>query len=753
MKVQFNGRKPTALALLASERPRNVSWAQAAGLLFGDWGTSRLYVLGLAFLFAGRTSFYLILMMSLLILAVGWAYTQICRIYPDGGGVYTAAKSRSRTLAVIGALLLFADYTVTASLSVLEAFHYFGLPLQTHQKVDEAKQAAQVKDTVKVKDAGTAIMVRTGVADTSLAQLPAELTDNPLFRKFLHYDVAAHRLSFTGKKWLVLERPMTAPEKEQLLALSDNSGYRAAMEYLYQQDQQQKAESLFAWDSPGFWAMIAIAVIGLFNMMGPKHTGGFAIFAAGGMIFITVLITISAIFSGKVEWAEIPHRIGSLNHSPGHMWVAFVSILLALSGVEAIANLTGVMKKPVAHTARKAIWVVAIEVAVFNIVLALFMISIFPLDRETHVNDMLAFLTSHFVGPWGEWMVRIVGGLLLLSAGNTAITDMISVQYLMARDEELPFFMVQLNRFGVPWIPAVVAASVPIMVLLLSHDLESLAALYAIGVIGAVAINVTLCAMHPRLRRMRRKAPMMLLGMLLLAMWVTLAFTKVHALVFVVIVMVVGLSARAATKWWSARKGPRPSLLRQAIAEQLTADALAKPKLLIGTYGSETLAPVAMREARQSNATLVVCFIREVKLSYKYDERTLSLDTDPVAQKAFARFLDMGHESKVAILPVYDSGPDAATLMAETAAIYGCEKVLIGTSRRGAIYHLIKGHFQRKLESLLPPEIPVQVISEQAALAEAEAEAEAEVQSRAADKAAKKARADEEEDADEKRDE
>src|SRR6476620_10290646 len=128
MVPSSNGRaKPAALSLLASERPRNVGWRQAAGLLFGDWGTSRLYVLGLALFFAGRTSFWLILAMSLLILAVGWAYTQICRIYPDGGGVYTAAKQRSRLLGVIGALLLFADYTVTASLSAVEAFHYFGL--------------------------------------------------------------------------------------------------------------------------------------------------------------------------------------------------------------------------------------------------------------------------------------------------------------------------------------------------------------------------------------------------------------------------------------------------------------------------------------------------------------------------------------------------------------------------------------------------------------------------------------------------
>src|SRR5213079_1766149 len=97
--------KPAALALLTGHRPRNVGWRQAGGLLFGDWGTSRLYVLGMALFFAGRSSFWLVLAMSLLVLAVGWAYTQICRIYPDGGGVYTAAKGRSRLLAVVGALV------------------------------------------------------------------------------------------------------------------------------------------------------------------------------------------------------------------------------------------------------------------------------------------------------------------------------------------------------------------------------------------------------------------------------------------------------------------------------------------------------------------------------------------------------------------------------------------------------------------------------------------------------------------------
>jgi amino acid transporter len=701
--------KPAALSMLASERPRNVGWVQAAGLLFGDWGTSRLYVLGLAFLFAGRTSFWLICLMSLLILAVGWAYTQICRIYPDGGGVYTAAKHKSRMLAVIGALLLFADYTVTASLSVLDSFHYFGLPVQKHAQIDQAqKAAASQSESAGIKDAGSGLAVHHGEEPTvyvaHLDHLPSgvDLAAVAAQRDIpISYDPKTKTLTFRGE--------MTPQQHNHLISLSEDIAYHDALEQVFAPGQGEK---LFAWDSPGLWAIFAIAAIGMFNLMGPKHTGGFAIFAAIGMVGITLLISISACFSSNMHWSELPSHLGNQWHHPGELWVAFVSIVLALSGVEAIANLTGVMEKPVPKTARKAIWVVALEVAIFNILLAIFMLNIFPLDREQHVNDMLAYLSLQYVGKWGEWAVRIVGGLLLLSAGNTAITDMISVQYLMARDGELPRFLVKLNRFGVPWVPAFIAAAAPILILIISHNLEALAALYAIGVVGAVAINVTLCSTHPRLRGLKRKIPMLLLGIVLLAIWVTLAFTKIHALIFVTIVMIVGLTARALTKWLSTRKGPRLSLLQQAIIEQLPPDAWTRPKLLIGTYGSDSLARPAMEEAKKSHATLVVCFIREVHLSYKYgSESKLTIDTDHAAQKTFARFLDLAHEIGVPLLPIYDTGQDAAELMAENAAMNGCDKVLIGTSRKGALYHLIKGHFQTRLESLLPPEIPVEVLA------------------------------------------
>ncbi len=681
--------KPQALTLLASERPRNVGWVQAAGLLFGDWGTSRLYVLGLALFFAGRTSFWLIAMMSILILAVAWAYSEICRIYPDGGGVYTAAKQTSRTLAVVGALLLFADYTVTASLSVLDAFHYFGLPLNRHvQTAEHAPGGAENRSGADGVNA---------VANANFSP-NVNASANPNANLNASADVNINNSTAIGKSLLADRHYDTNPKVDAGNQLDSK-----------RESPPSEKERFLAFDSPGLWAIIAIAVIGFFNTLGPKHTGGFAIIAAMGMIFITLLI--SAFALPQISWHDLPQRIGRPDFShAGQVWVAFVSIVLALSGVEAIANLTGVMKRPVPATARKAIWVVAGEVALFNIILALCMLAIHPINRDAHLEDMAAYLTGFYVGPWGEWAVRIVGGLLLLSAGNTAISGMISIQYLMARDGELPAPMVKLNRFGVPWVPAMLAAGVPILVLLISHNLDQLAALYAIGVIGAVAINISLCAFHPRLRKFYRKIPMMILGIILLFIWVTLAYVKREALLFVTIVMVVGLTARQINKHFANRKGPRPSLLRQAIMLQLGAGALDRPRILLGTYGSDALARTALAEAKESGSTLVVCFVRRVNLSYKWNQR-LCMDTDAAALKTFAKFLDLGHAMGVPVLPVYDSGDNPAELIAETAAVTGCSRVLIGTSRQGALYHLIKGFFQQQLEELLPAEIQVQVIT------------------------------------------
>src|ERR1700761_9561951 len=111
-----------------THRPRNVGWARAAALLYGDWGTSKAYVIGLAFVAAGFHSLPISLGVCALTCVVGYNYIIICKHFPDGGGVYSAAREQSRVLAVLGSLLLLADFIVTAALSGWDAMIYLGVP-------------------------------------------------------------------------------------------------------------------------------------------------------------------------------------------------------------------------------------------------------------------------------------------------------------------------------------------------------------------------------------------------------------------------------------------------------------------------------------------------------------------------------------------------------------------------------------------------------------------------------------------------
>jgi hypothetical protein len=139
---------------------------------------------------------------------------------------------------------------------------------------------------------------------------------------------------------------------------------------------------------------------------------------------------------------------------------------------------------------------------------------------------------------------------------------------------------------------------------------------------------------------------------------------------------------------------------------------MLKPKVLLATFGSQALAAPAFAEARRIGGAAVICFVRQVNLSYKYDaEQRLTIDTDLAALRTFSQFLDLGHNQGVPVIPLYDTGPDAPTLIAEAAAMYGVERIFIGSSRRGAIHKFIKGTFQRRLEQLLPPEVKVTVVT------------------------------------------
>src|SRR4029453_6075453 len=83
-------------------RPRNVDWKRAAALLYGDWGTSKAYVIGLAFVAAGFSSFPIILAVCALTAVVGYNYFFVSNLFPAGGRAFVAVDNFHVTAALSG---------------------------------------------------------------------------------------------------------------------------------------------------------------------------------------------------------------------------------------------------------------------------------------------------------------------------------------------------------------------------------------------------------------------------------------------------------------------------------------------------------------------------------------------------------------------------------------------------------------------------------------------------------------------------
>ena len=574
-------------------RPRNVGWVRAAALLYGDWGTSKAYVIGLAVAAVGFMALPHLLAVCVLTGLVGVNYIWVCKHFPNGGGVYSAAGLHSRRLATIGGLLLLADFIVTAALSCLDGFHYLGF------------------------------------------------TESAVAKK---------------------------------------------------------------------WAITTIFVIGAINFLGPKHTGGIAVWLA----VPTVAVVMALIGSGA------PHIVHFHPQPPtGSIignWATFVGMILALSGVEVAASSTGVLKldpgatmeKPsVAVTARRAVCAVMVDVVVGTALLAVLAMCL-PEAAKEHQNDMLRYMGEVFIGPHFANLVGWVFGALLISAVNTAITGIIALLYVMARDGELPDTFLQLNRFGVPWVPLITATILPVVLLNLDDRVEGLAALYAIGVVGAIAINLGSCAFSKQVllkpfERITMKGTFFVLA----AVWVTIALDKLYALVFVAIILGFGLALREVT---TRHRQPAPAPAKAEPGAPATPAVASRGAflgqfILVAARGWTPALQFALEESRVRDAQLLVLYVREVAVNLDMGS---NWQDDPEARQLFAQLESEARGLKVNKL--YSVSDSPADTIIDIAATFGVDSVVLGGSRRATLVNLLKGNVVTRVASNLPESMHLIVI-------------------------------------------
>ena len=605
-------------------RPRNVDWKRAAALLYGDWGTSKAYVIGLAFVAAGFSSLPIILAVCALTGLVGINYAIICKYFPDGGGVYSAARSQGRLLAVVGALLLVADLTVTAALSGWSALSYFSVPI--------------LKEHI--------VLCTVGI----------------------------------------------------------------------------------------------LLVMGLINYYGPRHSGSLAVVLAVPTVIVVIALILISVPHLSLRYLE------PLHESYAQVWAQFVGVILALSGVEAIANLTGVMKldkgstiaEPrVGHEAAKAIWPVAVEVVIATALLGWAMLSLpsvmdktLGLSSKSEIaaillqrhEDMLRFMGEQFAtasyGVWfGQafgWTIGIVFFLLLLSAANTAIVAMIGLLYMMARDQEMPPGFMRLNRYGVPTVPLLITIGLPVIVLISTASFTALAGLYAMGVVGAITVNLGSCCFNRALPvKMHHRILFGFTFVILFLVEITLARTKPDALFFVTCVLGVGLAVRA---WTLKHRGFTTVMIPQEVAQMVTPDLAATmqpslqegQKIMVAARGITPVLSFALDEAKMRNATLCVLFVKEIAIYYAGGPTVAGRpkwQDDAEANAIMSLMLKLGAERDICVLPVYAISEDTATTILDLAATMGIDYLIIGASQRSAMAKLLRGSVALDVAQQLPESI------------------------------------------------
>jgi amino acid transporter/nucleotide-binding universal stress UspA family protein len=600
----------------AIKRPRNVDAPRAAAILYGDWGTSKAYVIGLAFAVAGYASFWLIAAMCVLTALVGINYMIICHLYPDGGGVYASVRHRSEILSIVGAFLLIADYLVTAAISALSAFQYLGVP---------------------------------------------------------------------------------HPEK---------------------------------------FAAAAILVIGLLNLLGPKHTGGLA-------FLISIPTAIVVITLGLFSLPHLGEAFGHLQPLHGGFWgnwAGFVGIVLALSGVEAIANATGVMKldpgsddahPSVRKTSTPALLWVMVEVCIFTALLGLAMHALGGLQTANGdvnapgaqgVRDyMLRYMGETFVGgalgpalghAFG-FAVSITFGLLLLSAVNTAIVDLITIQFLMARDRELPSIFQRLNKWGVPTVGMLLATIVPMALVILVKDMAGLADLYAVGVVGAIATNLGATATDWKLSIKKwERALMFGTFIVMAAIELSLLIDKPNARYFAVTILAVGLILRGLVQERRMKKqartiAPAPLPVQISLASpEPASDFTTAESILCAVRGTGRTLDFALREARETGRRLYLLFVREQRFMTEQDTKR-KWQEDPEAAEIFAAAKEKAGDRPP--LFCYAVSESAAATIVDIAATLGASRLILGAPRRHALVNILRGNMVREVSDLLPEEIDLLV--------------------------------------------
>jgi len=207
----------------------------------------------------------------------------------------------------------------------------------------------------------------------------------------------------------------------------------------------------------------------------------------------------------------------------------------------------------------------------------------------------------------------------------------------------------------------------------------------------------------------RQRLIMKFTVVLLVAIWITIALSKPHALLFVTIVLAAGFGIRFLAREHLKHAAAVAPAVQPAAA--IPANSGSDPEPFIGQFmlvaarGWTPALQFALDESRLRQAHLLVLYIREVAVTIDMGGKW---EDDPAARVLFTRLDAEAHGVKVHKL--YSVSDSPADTIIEIAATFGVDAVVLGGSRRATLVNLLKGNVVTRVAANLPESMHLIVI-------------------------------------------
>jgi nucleotide-binding universal stress UspA family protein len=236
--------------------------------------------------------------------------------------------------------------------------------------------------------------------------------------------------------------------------------------------------------------------------------------------------------------------------------------------------------------------------------------------------------------------------------------------------------------------------------------------LYAIGVVGAITVNLGSCIFNKKLGlHWNERAVMIFTALILLAVELTLAKTKPNALFFIICILLSGFALRAfAQRGVVTVSGELP-----VSAETATnpAPPPTRPQqtqvqaIMVAARGWTPVLDFALEEARLRGAILYVLYVRLISVSMPSPaaQEPAKWQTDRPAAEIMQGMKGLATTAGVRMLPVYAVSDDVANSVLDLSATLGIDLLILGAPQRSSLAALLRGDVVTEVAKHLPDTI------------------------------------------------